>query len=111
MHQLLFAEVIIPDGPALTETEARGAYWALAGRKLIVDGLKMLGKSNGLKPTLIFGLLLLCFLAAPETQAWKKNIRFERLTPEDGLSHVLVDSIAQDHQAGTTHVEQTGYLL
>ncbi len=55
-------------------------------------------KFDGLKSTFISGLLLMISLAAPEIQAWKKNLRFERLSAEDGLSDVLVDSIAQDHQ-------------
>jgi len=53
---------------------------------------------NGLKSTLISGLVLMSCLTAPDTNAWKKSLRFEHLTTEDGLSHVLVGSIAQDQQ-------------
>jgi ligand-binding sensor domain-containing protein len=55
-------------------------------------------KSNGMKFILISGFLLVSCLAAPQTQAWKKSLRFERLAPEDGLSDIRVDSIAQDQQ-------------
>lgn len=58
----------------------------------------MSGKSCSLKSKLIMCLVLMSCITAADTRAWEQSLRFDRLTTEDGLSDMRVDSIAQDQQ-------------
>ena len=60
--------------------------------------LKNTRKSGDQKFRLITFLFVLGCFGVSAVQAWQKNIHFEHLTTDQGLSHVFVHSITQDQQ-------------
>lgn len=57
-----------------------------------------LRKSGIRKFLAILCLSLVSSFSIPESHAWQKNIRFDRISTDQGLSHVFVHSITQDDQ-------------